>query len=312
MNENTKDILTNPSTEIWSLATFFSRWEKTNSNLRVFNALAESISVDSSSREFLEIVAAIKTRIYKLKQFAETVQDEHLSDDLRKDVILAAEAFAKLFDPANFAQSWTESKKSLLTESRLKSFLYFGKTAQSHRPLRRIADAERDDVLSRIAEVSVNIEHEEIPEWTRSALLSGLDRLQLLIKHVRFFGHDLCIEQIILLHRQVEILACQLDPNETSYRISISAILKVINAIILAANLYCVPDQFLMATERYRSALLPSTIHSAQTFLNEHQKYLPAPSEQNREKPAAIAPAAPQITKNGDDESDTPDQQDHN
>ena len=82
----------------------------------------------------------------------------------------------------------------------------------------------------------------------RTILLSGLDSIATVLRHLPFFGHDAAITKLLLIHAQFS----NLERRETG-KSKRTSIMTALQALSVAANLFLLPSQAATALDDYRN-----------------------------------------------------------
>jgi hypothetical protein len=168
---------------------------------------------------------------------------------LRTKVLNASRNFSQPLHPNNAFSLWDQSRSKLLTRENLTALRFFSQTARRYRTLRVIPPNSRDDALKEIAEVIEAVRCDnDLDQWMRALLLVGLQRVQLIIRHVFVFGHDAAITELFLLHQKLIVFA-QTGKEKPSMA---SSFWKTLTVLSLVGNLFVLPDQGVAALDRYK------------------------------------------------------------
>lgn len=247
--------------------------------------LARSFGVDPTTPLFFNLISEVRGRIDALQKFAATVIDAELDDTLRGDVHQATTSFANLFSPDFLLNRWEDTCNRMLPDANLKTLLWFGQTARRHRPLRAISAQEVSEITSKLREALASLDEDAHLDWMKAPLEDGLQRLIVTIEHLRFFGHDYAIEQLLALNLRISALQQTRDASPRRDQAKAAGLWKCLSALSVVATLLMLPDQGATAISRYQawaSQLIASTPRLP------HEQRLLAP-------PAVVLPKEPEI-----------------
>jgi hypothetical protein len=273
--------LSDPSRELGLLAEYLRKFTGAGDSDQTYVALAKAINVANDSPDYLDAIAEVSLRIQRLSKFATQVADPDFDEELRADVISATSTLAHLFTPAQSMIPWKDAKQRFIQDNHLRILKWFGPTAKRYKPLRVIKSEEVTSALDKLNEVIEEIETGE-PHWSNAPLINGLQRLQRVLKHLNFFGHEAAIDQILLFSNRTIAIKEAMEKEE-----SLSdqrSIFKVLNIIALIGALFCLPPQAVDAIGRYEDWGLNRAIeavesHFEQRLLPPPEKYLPPETE---------------------------------
>jgi hypothetical protein len=241
-----------------------------------FAGFASSFGVESATPIFFSLLSEVRRRIDALQTFAETVVDSELDDQLRAEVRQATVSFSNIFRPDFLSNRWEDTCKRMLPEANLKTLLWFGQTARRHRPLRVVSANERTQIIENLSKALIALNEDTELDWMKAPLVDGIHMLIVTIQHLRFFGHDYAIEQLIALNLKASVFQQARDAAPNRGQSDQSSIWKCLTALSVVSTLLILPDQAATAINRYQSwarDLIASTPR-----LPYEQRLLPPPA----------------------------------
>lgn len=233
--------------------------------------IASNLGVKAYRLEHTELMLAVKVRLARLADLAADAQDARLTDETRKSIVDAAQRLSQIFDAPRLAAPWTNTRKGYIREADLFAIVLFSPIAKDIRPLRVITDDTRDQILQGVERAIADLKSTQtVDPWLANELLQGLRRLELITKHLTFFGHEVAISEIQSLVAKVEVVKTARPGVLTSFRLAISVLLT-------AASAYALPHELAEATRDYASLY----VHHVRPALIEFEErlLLTAPAE---------------------------------
>lgn len=210
-------------------------------------------------------------------QFIQKIDDPFVSQRVRTQILNAAKQFSGLWRPDIFVGQWDKVRTAHLNDNLLFVLEGFSRTARAHKPLRKLSDSERNELITQLSEISDNIGNEDLPEWAKQPLQDGLSRLRTILRSIMFFGYDAAIDQILLLHVRTSSLQTALIKSDpVKYPNGHSKIFKLLKVLAVAGELFCLPAESSHAFDIYRGWFLGSLVHGLEGV--PEQKLLPPPS----------------------------------
>uniref|UniRef100_Q07VM2 Uncharacterized protein n=1 Tax=Rhodopseudomonas palustris (strain BisA53) TaxID=316055 RepID=Q07VM2_RHOP5 len=268
--------LTDPARELASLASSLIHVGITK-QLRVLPALAKGIGVDDNAPELLDLLACVGRRLRSLEGLANSLGEDELDKDQRQELVQAIGSFGQLVHPRNASQDWDHLRHQLLPDKSVTAFRWFSSNAKKFRPLRVIADSDREEALQRLEEVLKEVRTDpNISDWMQAPLVEGLEQAALALKYLHCFGHEAAIAELLLLHQRVEHFIQRNETDAQSGRSS-PTITSVLNAVCLAANIFILPHEVAGALERYGSWTQSAVRAIASSKGDYPQRLLPPP-----------------------------------
>jgi hypothetical protein len=247
--------LTDPAAELVGLARLLQHYQ-TASNRSVHATIGALL--ECSLSEQIEAVAAITARVSRLKELVSSVDDPFLDEHGQRGILLSAlDQFLGLFRPEHAGGAWSSALKTFIREEDIRAIQGFSRTARDYRPLRRIEKEDRQQLLGKIGAALADMEsRNDVPSWAKEPLTDGLRRLQLMVRHLSFFGHSTAIDQILLLRTHTNALKSAMDDSSTPASKGKSRFKAVLEAIALASTLFSAPHTNAQAYLAYHSFLL--------------------------------------------------------
>ena len=243
--------LTDASRELATLGQLIRQSEH-HRGQNVLFGFSKFLDVDPTRAIYFELLSVVRNRIHNLELFATRVVDPELDDGLRQEVINATGMFGALFSLSNLVSPWENARTSSLPDANLKTLMWFGQTARRHRPLRVVNEEDRQALLGQIDEAIADLTKDEAPDWTKPPLLDGLRRMRIVLQYLRFFGHDVAIEELILFNRKVVSVQ---EVHKSRQRVSDDAaslsFMRILNVIALLGAVFILPDEMKTAWDRY-------------------------------------------------------------
>jgi hypothetical protein len=276
--------LTDPSKELSALGELVGRVAGGQS---VIQGLSKCIGISLDDPEFLDVLAAIQRRIRDVEHLAKTADDSDFDEKMKSQVLSAVRNFAEFVHPKNANVNWDQLRSSMLSPNTITTLTFFSQTARRYRPLRVVPAEAREEVLTKLAETIQEVNKDKnLEEWMKNTLVEGLERIDLVLRHLQFFGHDVAITELLLAHHRFSIIGRAIETcksNSPSFR---GALL----GISLAANLFVLPHDVIEALDEYKSwaptwsnEVLKTITESSVFFLE--RRLLPPPAEMANEPP---------------------------
>jgi hypothetical protein len=225
--------------------------------------------------EFWEIIAALRSRVEAFLHFVSVVKDDEFSEAQRDSVLSAARRFSGVFEPEQMNGQWQITLSACVSKQDALMLEWFSIIAKRYRPLRRVSDDDRKQLIEQIDEVLKRLnDASDVADWAKEPLATGLRRLQLVLRHLLFFGSEAAIFQLFDLFQKTAGVANELDRQADPE--SRPTILQTLTIIALAANIFWLPDQATTAFERYVGWYI-SLMKSNALLPKPEQKLLPKP-----------------------------------
>jgi hypothetical protein len=248
-----------------------------------------------SASEHWELLSALNSRLLRLDALVHSVQDKELDEGQRARIIQAVNTFAHVLQPSQQVQPWQHTLQNFLRSDDGLHLAWFSIIAKRYQPLRRVTDDERAELIAKIDEAITSIEAgKDIPEWAKFPLLDGLRRLRFMLQHLLFFGCESAIDLLLEVYNKASAIEGAVDNRPNSAKQAGSSgptLLTVFNFIVLAANLFWLPDQTTTAFERYQGWYLKTIVENPR--LPKPETLLlapPAPADgPSSEPPAEVA-----------------------
>jgi hypothetical protein len=180
-------IVTDPALEIAELISLLAQFSPNDTNERTWVALRRAIGKNIQTYEYAELVATLLLRLRRLVEFVSTVQDKEFSDRMRQRVGQAIGRFSALFEPDQQYSTWQNTRSAHALSDDALQLEFFSVIAKRYRPLRKLADEDREKLITQIDEAQKALkENSDLPDWTKIPLLDGLERLKLTLKFLTF------------------------------------------------------------------------------------------------------------------------------
>jgi hypothetical protein len=239
--------LTDPSKELTTLGDIFTKASGGNNTIE---GLARCINISVDDPEFLEILAAIQRRIRDVEELAKVAGDADFDQEMRNDVLAAIRSFSQIVHPKNAHIGWDQIRSSHLTAKNITALRFFSQTARRYRPLRVVPLKTREEILGKISDAIAEIENDtNLEHWRKTILVGGLRRIQLVIKHLPFFGHDAAIAELWNVHQKLSLV---INDIEATGRKS-STLKHALLALSLVGSLFVLPADAASALNHYKA-----------------------------------------------------------
>ena len=238
---------------------------------KCWKVMSEGLGVAVNSAEYLELLAAVRDRLGRLDHFV-TTQTHGIEHDIVQLVRQAIRRFSEVFSPAHQNHEWQHALSTWVTEADATTFRVFSRTMADFAPLKRLSEDERQDALAAVRNALADIDgSDELTFWDREALAQGYRRLELVLQHFEFFGHERLTREIVV---------AQTVTHQVQERIGVTS-----GALRTAWNALAI------ATILVEVFAAPSTVyHSLGDY---HMLRVPEPSISSGLLPAPQPPAAP-------------------
>ena len=117
-----------------------------------------------------------------------------------------------MFTPASLTQGWQVTKSNIIRDNDIGRIEQFSSIARKYKPLRSLTTEEVEQLITEIDELTpAIIIADDIPEWCKQTIFDGFTQLKFTLKHIKFFGHDIAVEKLVLLYTQVQSISEHLD-----------------------------------------------------------------------------------------------------
>jgi hypothetical protein len=224
---------TDPAYEVGALAQWLLKLPPLGD--QTFAVLSQHLGVSPDGVEYLELIAAVRSRLIRLATLAQSLDDNSFGQARRDEVTAATERLARVFHPRQQTSAWNGVVSQFVLPADAFALAMFSPFAKRVRPLRMITDHERVHALAKIDEAIEALQSaEDEPWWAREQVVGALERLRLTLQHLMFFGHDSAIEQILAVSAKV-IAAGRARP-------SLKTVLgSTVAAVLVAVELFKLP-----------------------------------------------------------------------
>jgi hypothetical protein len=169
-----------------------------------YEAISAELGLAPDSSETVALFGAVGMRINKFSSFARTVADPFLDNRTRAHVLRAINQFAGLFHPSGMMRQWGDASQAYITEEMLATINLFSKIAREYRPLRKLSEDDRQTIIVEIErQISdINSDEQTLPEWLKLPLTEGLENIRFQLKMLPYFGLDIIIDQLLIVHQR--------------------------------------------------------------------------------------------------------------
>ena len=295
-----EDKTTDPASEIADLFAEFSTIVPDHRDDNTQDVLSSYFKCDPSTPDWYELVGTIASRIRSLREFISSVEDRFVKDKMREQTLKSLDHMTQFVSPSRMAQNWNSVKVALFTDDHIGRLESFASTAEKYKPLRKLNDDERQEIVEKIDAVLQQIsadqtQFSEIPEWALAPVVEGIQDLRRIILHLRFFGHQAAIDAILNLSIKLDGIAASGLPSEHKksvfelVRNTMHIVFFVGEALLLPANAY-------QGYHVYKDVTLEYIINQKDNKHslvddNANQKALPAPDDRASKEKEGIAVA---------------------
>lgn len=264
--------ITDPAKELTTLCEFL---QGTSGGTNTLDALSKCIGISPEVPELLEVLAALQQRVKELTLLVNEISDSVLDKELKSEVLSSAGNFAQVFHPRNLQTPWDQIRRNFLPERNVQALRFFSQTARRYRPLRVVPAKARDEALVEIAKIILEVRADrDLEEWMRPILIEGLNRIQLVLRHFPFFGHEQTIIELFLAHQKFLVVRDALE-NANSKSASFW---KALATFGILGNLFILPNEAVTAFDRYKTWTAPFLRQITDSQLPLNQRLLPPPT----------------------------------
>jgi len=212
--------------------------------------LSRCVGIDLGNPEFLDVLAAIQRRVREVESLANSVDDTDFDQDLKGEVLTATHSFAQLLNPKNANSGWDQARANYLPDKNITALKFFSQTARRYRPLRVVPQEAQDEAVNKIREVIDQVQKDnDLEQWMKVAIVSGLERTLLVLRYLRFFGHDIAITELFLVHQRLAVVAHEAEATQSKSH----SIWQALIVLSVLSSLFVLPDQALTAFDRYKT-----------------------------------------------------------
>jgi len=214
--------------------------------------LSQCIGISMDDAEFLEVLAAIQRRVRDVESLADAANSSDFDQELKNEVLTATRNFTLLLHPKNAHVAWDQLRLSHLPAKSITALKFFSQTARRYRPLRVIPNEKREEVLVKIVETrELVLKDDDLQEWMKTVLISGLNRVHLIIRHLQFYGHEFALIELFLAHQGASVVASV--ENNDAIASGKSSVWQALAALSIVGGLFILPDQAITAFDRYKT-----------------------------------------------------------
>jgi len=180
----------------------------------------------------------------------------------------------ELVHPKNAHGSWDHIRQSSLSPKNITALKFFSQTARRYRPLRIVPSAAQQEARQKIADIIAQVrDDKELEDWMKTILITGLARVELMLKYLKFFGHEAAITELILTHQKLSVIRVALESKKSSS----NSFQQAVVALSVIANLFVLPDAAITAFKHYKASAYNVLDVIVQTEHQLEQRLLPAP-----------------------------------
>jgi hypothetical protein len=271
----------------WEMKTLIEQLRKQPaSDEPTWKVLPRALGIKISPNEHWELMSALNSRLLRFDSFVNSVQDEEYDKDMRARIVQAVNTFAHALRPQQQALQWNDTLNYILADDALQ-LRWFSVIAKRYRPLRKINDDARAELISQIDQTLTTLKDvTDIPDWAKLPLSDGLIRLRFTLQHFVFFGSEAAIDQLMDVYNKTVAIDSSIggSGNATQREHSKTSTLKeVLINLVLVANLFWLPDQTAAAFDRYNGWYLKLIVENPK--LPKPERLLlaaPTPSDDSR------------------------------
>jgi hypothetical protein len=179
----------------------------------IWEVLYSGIPIEGGNAEFLELAAALSTRVQRLRTLCTTLVEPDFEEDMRSRTDQALARFDNVLAPGHLHRPWTAARDEWAQPSDATWLRTVGSIIRRHQPLRLVSGEEREALLKMIEEAIADLYSDaELAGWGREALVIGLRRMYMVLRYFQFFGHEATVREIVLgsgpikgIHRDVSV-----------------------------------------------------------------------------------------------------------
>ncbi len=251
----------------WEIAGAIRQLRTTpSSNDPTWSVFQKALGTGISPSEHWELMSVLQDRLLRFDQFVRSVVDTEFDDHQRRRIIQAVDRFSHALRPEHQTQQWQHTLQNYLIEDDALQLGWFSIVAKRHRPLRRVTEDERAELIAKIDEALAAVEAgQDIPEWAKLPIAEGLRRLRFTLQHLVFFGVESAVDKLLEVYNKTMAIELATGGTPNANKIPGSGrptILTVLNCVVLAANLFWLPDQATSAFERYQGWYLKTIVEN--------------------------------------------------
>ena len=202
-----------------------------------WQVLSNGLHIEPTSAEFLELLAAIRSRLARLHEFVSKLDNPTVTHDVKQHIYQAVARFAQTFNPTNFTIQWPQILTSCVVAADATTFRMFSPVMVQYQPLKRLADGDREEALNGVRQAIADIQDaDDLDAWARSALIQGYQRIELILKYFQFFGHEGLAREVALTSAVTRVAAGKLDSKSSTLKnvwaalVLVAKIVEVVSA----------------------------------------------------------------------------------
>jgi hypothetical protein len=255
------------------------------SNEHTWTVIQRALGATISPSEHYELMSALTSRLLRLDALVRSIRDTELDEQQRARIVQAVASFANVLRPEQQFQTWQHTLQHHLKGDDGLHLAWFSIIAKRYQPLRRVTDDERSKLIAKIEEALKSLETDrDIPQWAKSPLAEGLRRLRFMLMHLLFFGCETAIDQLMSVFNRASAVEEAIVIQGASEGRKGVGLMAVLGLVVLAANVFWLPDQATTAFERYQGWYLKMIVENPKLPRLE-TRLLPPPA--STDQPAA-------------------------
>lgn len=228
--------ITDPASELAHLVEWLLELHPTNAI--TCNVIAAAIGIAGNSPEYNELVAAVSTRVRRLRVLSEElVAQTRVPEKLASELSRALGNLQAIFSMASQGKRWDTVKQEHVAAS---DGFALHKLGHIIRPIRTLRTISADERSSALDEVKVAREKlliaDDFEPWLKSFLAESLERLELMLRYLEFFGHTATRRDIAALQMTLVVAERRrIGPN------AMVALASIAGVILTFVGLYKAP-----------------------------------------------------------------------
>lgn len=192
---------------------------------------------------------AINKRTDRLICMINELDDDYIEEETQKIGLDAIRSIQSMFTCQSMGTNWHSLLASKLSKEHIVALTFLSPIVGRHHPLASIRGEEINEIIQKLGAAIDEINSStNLPDWSRTLLVTAVRDLNFILKNFIIFGHD---EAISGLTNLVGAAASVIKSTEgsTSKPIRLPVLLA---AIILAVDLFTAPANISQASIAYR------------------------------------------------------------
>lgn len=185
--------ITDPSTELFQLCTMLKGVDSKDVTTRT---LAKKFGVDVDSAEFFSTLAAISSRIHRLRSLVASLTDT--PQPFRSAFDIACAQAASFLSSTSLTGQWRGVRDAAFKDVALNTLMMAGHTVKKVAPLSVPTASERADIIKKIDEAIEEIQDGN--DIFATLLFSSFLTLRVIIERLEFYGVDGLIDHLLNTH----------------------------------------------------------------------------------------------------------------